>query len=451
MNEKKKKNRVRILCLVLAAALLTSFKFFSLYSKERDSEYYVNSMISASYLGKQIPGPFGLILLRSEGVVFSGESGGNEENSALYIAYHPEDFDRDAVEINTVRLQQLGLQGWIAYGAGSLCRSLHLPAQAAYYLLRLLNALLFSLTLLGISWQLKKAYNALFAIVFYLVCLLSSWIDAFACNLYWMSFSWFLPMLFGLMILNHPQRRGWLYLLIAASVALKCSFGYEYVTNVMIGPVFFLGVEWLCAVKERTGRARLLFRCFVGAGLASFAGFAATICLHAWLRTGSVYGGLVDIVYCDVLRRTVGDPVITTETAVVTVKTSVWAVLARYWLLSVTGLLATGTLAANLVLFLRSKNRSGLFRDAVMLLAGALAASSWFVLAKSHSYVHHHLNGVLFYLPFMQISVYILVKQLLRRLAVAGKTSESRLSDLLGTWLTGAALEEGEENHAHLR
>ncbi len=86
-----------------------------------------------------------------------------------------------------------------------------------------------------------------------------------------------------------------------------------------------------------------------------------------------------------------------------------------------------------------------------MLLAGALAASSWFVLAKSHSYVHHHLNGVLFYLPFMQISVYILVKQLLRRLAVAGKTSESRLSDLLGTWLTGAALEEGEENHAHLR
>ena len=40
------------------------------------------------------------------------------------------------------------------------------------------------------------------------------------------------------------------------------------------------------------------------------------------------------------------------------------------WILSVTGLLATGTLAANLVLFLRSKDRRERFRDAVMLLLG---------------------------------------------------------------------------------
>ena len=139
----KHKSRFRILCLVLAAAVLTSFKFFSLYSKERDSEYYVDSMISASYIGKPIPGPFGLILLRSGDEVFAGETGGNEDGSALYIAYHPQEFDPDAVEIDTVRLQQLGLQGWFAYGAGALCRSLHLPAQAAYYLLRLVNALFF--------------------------------------------------------------------------------------------------------------------------------------------------------------------------------------------------------------------------------------------------------------------------------------------------------------------
>ena len=443
----KHKSRVRILCLVLAAAVLTSFKFFSLYSKERDSEYYVDSMISASYIGKPIPGPFGLILLRSGDEVFAGETGGNEDGSALYIAYHPQEFDPDAVEIDTVRLQQLGLQGWFAYGAGALCRSLHLPAQAAYYLLRLVNALFFSLTLLGIAWQLKKAYNALFGVVFYLVCLLSTWIDAFACNLYWVCFSWFLPMLFGLMVLNHPQKRGWFYLLIAASVAFKCACGYEYVTNVMLGSVLFLGLEWICAIREKNGRAKLLFRCLLGAGLASFAGFAATICLHARLRTGSIYGGLVDILYCDVLRRTVGDPVITTETAVVTVKTSVLAVLARYWILSVTGLLATGTLAANLVLFLRSKDRRERFRDAVMLLLGALASSSWFVLAKSHSYVHHHLNGVLFYLPFMQISVYILLKQLMCRFQSVEKARGNGWTEHLCRSLLDKAPEE--ERGAH--
>ena len=442
----KRKNRVRILCLVLAAAVLTSLKFFSLYSKERDSEYYVNSMISASYIGKQIPGPFGLILLRSGDQVFMGETGGNEEGSALTIAYHPQDYDRDAVEIDTVRLQQLGLQGWFAYGAGAVCRSLHLPAQAAYYLLRLLNALLLALTLLGIAWQLKKAYNGLFGAVFYLVCLLSTWIDTFACNLYWVCFSWFLPMLFGLMVLNHPRRRGWFYLLIAAAVAFKCACGYEYVTNVMLGPVLFLGLEWICAVKEKNGRAGLLFRSLLGAALASLAGFAVTICVHAYLRVGDIYGGLVDILYCDVLRRTVGDPVITTGTDVVTVKTSVWQVLARYWLLSVTGLLATGTLAANLLLFLRNRKRRGLFRDALMLVLGALASSSWFVLAKSHSYIHHHLNGVLFFLPFMQISVYILVKQLLCR-RFSGKAERlnswtERLAELLGAVVSE---EEGRE------
>ena len=249
-------------------------------------------------------------------------------------------------------------------------------------------------------------------------------------------------MLFGLMVLNHPQKRGWFYLLIAASVAFKCACGYEYVTNVMLGSVLFLGLEWICAIREKNGRAKLLFRCLLGAGLASFAGFAATICIHAWLRTGSIYGGLVDILYCDVLRRTVGDPVITTENAVVTVKTSVLAVLARYWILSVTGLLATGTLAANLVLFLRSKDRRERFRDAVMLLLGALASSSWFVLAKSHSYVHHHLNGVLFYLPFMQISVYILLKQLMCRFQSVEKARDNGWTEHLCRSLLDKAPEE---------
>ena len=45
----------------------------------------------------------------------------------------------------------------------------------------------------------------------------------------------------------------------------------------MLGSVLFLGLEWICAIREKNGRAKLLFRCLLGAGLASFAGFAAIL------------------------------------------------------------------------------------------------------------------------------------------------------------------------------
>ena len=429
MAEKQKNAGWKGLCLFLALALLMSFHFFSLYSKERDSEYYVNSMISAGRIGKEIPGSFGLTILRSGETVFDGEDGGSLEGSSLYIAYHPEEFGPENVDVELIRLQQLGLQGWLAYGLGSAARLLHLSGRMVYYGFRWLNALLLSATLLGIALELKRAYDELFGLAFLGVSLMSTWMAAFGANLYWMEFTWYLPMLFGLMAMNHPGKRGWFYLLILVSVALKCGCGYEYVTNVMLEPVFFPSAAWLCALKEKNGRAGRLFRILAGTAAASLLGFVCTILLHAYLRVGDIYGGLIDILYCDVLRRTVGDPVVSAGGETVTVSVSVLSVLLRYWVFSVTGLLASGCFLADLVLLIRGRRGRTLFRDAVLLVLGALATSSWFVLAKSHSYVHIHLNGVLFYLPFMPIAVYLLLKQLI---GLALRKKELRPEGILG-------------------
>ena len=35
---------------------------------------------------------------------------------------------------------------------------------------------------------------------------------------------------------------------------------------------------------------------------------------------------------------------------------------------------------------------------------------SWFVLGKAHSYIHTHMNYVLWYFGFVQISIYIIIK-----------------------------------------
>lgn len=38
-----------------------------------------------------------------------------------------------------------------------------------------------------------------------------------------------------------------------------------------------------------------------------------------------------------------------------------------------------------------------------------LAPMSWFVLAKSHSYVHTHMNFVLWYFGFIAIMIYMII------------------------------------------
>ena len=46
-------------------------------------------------------------------------------------------------------------------------------------------------------------------------------------------------------------------------------------------------------------------------------------------------------------------------------------------------------------------------------LVSVLAPLSWFVLAKAHSYFHPHINPVLWYLGWVQICAYILVRFLM--------------------------------------
>jgi len=58
--------------------------------------------------------------------------------------------------------------------------------------------------------------------------------------------------------------------------------------------------------------------------------------------------------------------------------------------------------------------RSGLKkRDAlsVAVLFAILAPLSWFVMAKGHSFIHYHMNYVLWYLPYMSFAVLVLLKK----------------------------------------
>jgi len=50
--------------------------------------------------------------------------------------------------------------------------------------------------------------------------------------------------------------------------------------------------------------------------------------------------------------------------------------------------------------------------QAVMYVFFLLTSISWFYLAKSHSYIHHHMNYVMWYFGFVQICLYIIADKI---------------------------------------
>lgn len=55
-------------------------------------------------------------------------------------------------------------------------------------------------------------------------------------------------------------------------------------------------------------------------------------------------------------------------------------------------------------------------KEIVLLVLSMMATLSWIVLAKSHSYIHIHMNFVLWYFGYVQMCMYLIVVETLRYL-----------------------------------
>ncbi len=114
-------------------------------------------------------------------------------------------------------------------------------------------------------------------------------------------------MLLGLVCMNHPEKRFWMYPLIFISVAIKSMCGYEYISTVMMLPEVFIFSEYIASRGKNTQRANLMFKITVGVGFSALAGFAAALIVHSYIRGGGdILSGLNEIYRADVLRRTFG-------------------------------------------------------------------------------------------------------------------------------------------------
>lgn len=292
--------------------------------------------------------------------------------------------------------------------------------------LYLICSLLTGLVFVIIVVLIYRKYNALMAGIFYITFWLSPWVVSFARNLYWVEFTWFIPMAVGLFCawkVNSRKNRILCYLLTFVSILAKCLCGYEYISVIMMGLIAFLLTDFVTALDKREQeKTKLLLRTIIIMGIAALLGFVAAICIHAPLKgNGDIIAGIKNIVAEDVLRRTNGADL--NEFASdywPSFNASVWETLCRYFhfnteiITGIKGNLFPALCIAPLCIWGYEWKQKQLNIELLgMYVIFFFTSVSWFCLAKSHSYIHVHINFVLWYFGFVQICIYVILNKLI--------------------------------------
>lgn len=306
---------------------------------------------------------------------------------------------------------QVGIQGKIF---SFMFNKMHIPIEQ----LNNICALLTAIVLVAICYLLYEKYGTMFSVVFYIVFLLSPWIVDFARNLYWVEFLWFIPLLLCL-LLDKTKNKGVFLPLIFIAVFLKCLCGYEYLSTILLTSITFFILDFIL-VKEK--RKQIFITVFEIGCICIFA-FILAICLHALIRgDGNLINGINTIYKEDVLRRTMGNntELFEDQRVKASIEASYTSVYLKYFqfytdiIYCIPGYMFVIIVIISLVIImynvLSEKENSN--RDAIIYLIFFISTSSWHILAKAHSYIHLHMNYVLWYFGYMQMCIYIIVKSM---------------------------------------
>jgi hypothetical protein len=304
---------------------------------------------------------------------------------------------------------QVGLQGWLIYFVSRYINS-------SITLFQMGASTGLATVLVLISIELYKKYGTLMAVIFYLISF-SPWIASYGPNLYWLAFTWFIPMWIGLLILNNFNYRFFYFPLLFIAIFIKSLMGYEFLTVIMLSSVLFLVAEFVTLSYKDKIYAKKIFNSIFLIGIISLFAFTSALIIHSLIRgDGNLILGFNEIYQNDILRRTFGDPSNFDDALFNSLNASVFDVLFIYFTRNI-GFFAFILLITNVILVLFDiKNKVKIsIHDVTLLLVSLVTTLSWYILAKSHSFIHTHMNFVLYYFGYFQISTYIIIKSLILR------------------------------------
>lgn len=317
---------------------------------------------------------------------------------------------------------QYGLQGKIFGAIGKL-----LSSEGAIinlnFLCCFLAAVVFSLIALISAHKIDFEFSVCMFITFWL----SPWIVNFAKNLYWVEFTWFIPMLIGLFCSwkyhNRPCRI-LCYLGTFFSILFKCLCGYEYISTIMLAAIAFLLIDFICAIIEKkTSECKLLLCTIFLMGIFALAGFLVALILHTSIFDADNLLVGINHILKDALRRTTGNlnnAGLVSGREFEALTASTWETICLYFNFPTSIITGIGgnifPLLCMTPVFVFIYNYATkhvlAHRQIVMYIVFLSATLSWHILAQNHSYVHTHMNYVLWYFGFVQTCFYIIIKQL---------------------------------------
>jgi hypothetical protein len=275
----------------------------------------------------------------------------------------------------------------------------------------------------------------------------SPWVVVFARNLYWVEFTWFLPMtvaclVYALKFKRQRNQEVTLLVLVFISSLLKLLCGYEYITTIYLSTVISI---FILMRKDRIS-ARKIIKFTLIITIAFFLSFGSALTIHAESLNRVGLNGWDTIFFTaskrvssdnpeelfDRLCRNLNDYndydecVSDAKKYYESLEANPFIVTGKYFLIPsffpwINNLIdfkfvrralnASGLLMLAIAAVLTSHNKVKAF--SVMTIT-ALAPLSWFFLAKGHSFVHYHMNYVLWYIVTMPIIIYIIVNNLIK-------------------------------------
>lgn len=231
--------RVWLSALIVALISWGSFAF-NLFAVVNNNDFQVGGNPSES-----------LVL---DGILYSEQPGSGHMVLGHYIRPAASETDQETAHLQYFKEgnregrfipyeSQFGLQGkfwaWLHGKTGASLAAMHA-----------LNAALFALVVTGLFICMNREFGGRAACVFAATLALSPWVVLFARDLYWMEWTWFLPMLVvfsaGRNLFRNNVYFGCVLLLYGLALLLKLLCGYEYMTAIIIAaatPVVYFA--WL--------------------------------------------------------------------------------------------------------------------------------------------------------------------------------------------------------------
>lgn len=319
-----------------------------------------------------------------------------------------------------------GFQGLFYYYPDKLMRVIGIDSgKVRLFLNKLLTSFLLSFSLVLFFLFTYKQFGFITSFFCASCVAISQWVVVFSNNLYWMFFLIVLPFsLVAYMLQSISEGRHglkYLCLFLFVVVFVKSLAGYEYISTILIStivPVVFF------SLKDKWGVALTIKRMFY-IGSVGVSAFLSALVVHLLqLSFSGSFAGAIDKITNIVAKRTHGDPSKVHAVYENSLNANLVDVFFIYWdgvafdlnstfgldysihfgdlviffaILSVLGVFSTRYSAC------LSSYRVKYYSITVALWFSFLAPVSWYVLAKGHSYIHTHMNHVLWYVPFLLI------------------------------------------------